>query len=659
MGDCMAFFCVNGIPFTFIFLFCDSSFKARVSAQEKILSTKKHLLVSSIASSLVLGTGFISTASAEENSNTEASTQLDTVVVTANRTAKSVDETVSTVKVVDRAMIEQSQARSVPDLLRNFAGIQMSNNGGRGKTSSLFIRGTNSDHVVVLIDGVKVGSATLGTVPFQHLAIEQIDRIEIVRGARSSLYGSEAIGGVIQIFTRDGGDKTRKHASVTIGAQDTFEGSVGISGGGQNVFYNLSASGTHTTGFDSCKSEAAGAGGCFNDEPDKDGYENFSGNTRLGYRFDGGSEVSVLASQTQSKNEFDGSFQNSSELTQRVLGATADLVLTNNYLLKLSLGRSFDATENFRDEVFASQFDTIRDTFTIQNDVQLSDSLLLTFGGDYQRDEVDSSTNYPENERENYGGFLQTSVQLDDLTIEASGRYDDNELTGDDRTFGFGMGYRLSEGLRVVASHGTAFKAPTFNQLYFPFFGSPDLKPEESRTTEVGIRAEGEKQSWSITAFKTEIDDMIIYDSNVFAANNIDKADIQGVEVEVLNRISDQWLATVQFTMLDPKNTSEANDGNLLPRRAKQSGRLDLTYQNEGWSAGATLNIAGTRYDDARNTRKLSAYKTIDVRAETELAEEWLLQASVENITDKNYETASFYNQQERFVSFTLRYQPK
>jgi len=616
---------------------------------------KSTVLVASTA--FVCSGAMVTSAARAAESQETADSRLETTVVTATRTAVTVDDSVSTVKVLDRSDIERSQAGSVEELLQGFAGLHFTNNGGRGKASSLFIRGTNSDHVVVLIDGIKVGSATLGSVPFQDLPIEQIERIEIVRGARSSLYGSEAIGGVIQIFTRKGQGESRAFATATAGSQDTFEGAMGVSGG-DRLFYSAAASGVHTTGFDSCKAEANGTGGCFNDEPDKDGYESFSGHLRLGYDFGNGSEVSVFGMETNSKNDFDGSFQNSSENTQRVLGLTADAVIHDAYILRLQAGRSADQADNFIDEEFTTRFDTERDTVSLQNDVAIRDSVLVTFGGDYQRDEIDSSTDYAEQERENLGGFIQTQWQIDKANIEVSGRHDDNETYGSNTTFGLGVGYDLADNIRLVASHGTAFKAPTFNQLYFPFFGSPDLKPEESRTTELGIRAHTDKQRWALTLFKTVVDDLIVYDSNIFTANNLDKSEITGLEVELANRFSAQWQADVNVTFMDPENISDnANSGNVLPRRPQRSARLDLHYSAAGWRFGSTLNMVGTRYEDAGNSRKLSAYRTVDLRVEHELSPEWKVQAKLINATDTDYEKAAFYNQQERSVFFTVRYQ--
>lgn len=626
-----------------------------------LLTTKFTPLFNPLSLSLAIGiSSFSGSAFASEEL---PSVSLDTVVVTASRSAQTVDQSTSTVAVITREEIESSQARSVPELLENRAGLFFASNGGRGKASSLFMRGTNSDHVVVLIDGVKVGSATSGSVAFADIPVEQIERIEVVRGARSSLYGSEAIGGVIQIFTRKGSKDLKRFASASVGSQDTWEGSVGASGATGNFNYALSASGITTSGYDTCRAEADGVGGCYNNEPDKDGYESFSGNLRAGYQF-GANQISVFALQTQNKNEFDGNYQNSSESTQRAVGVTTDLQLSDAYFIRLQAGQSADLADNYLDEAYSSQFDTLRETVSLQNDVTIGSDVLLSFGADYQRDEVDSTVVYaenakPVNERENIGSYIQGQARFGGLTAELSGRLDDNEQYGAHRTFGLGLGWKVSDKLRFIASHGKAFKAPTFNQLYYPFFGSPDLNPEESRTTELGARISTDIQTWGITVFKTTIDNLIAYDSSIFAANNIDEASITGLELELDHRFSQQWTASLDLTLMEPENKSESYDGNQLARRPQRAARFDLSYQGDGWSAGSTVNLVGSRYDDVANTKRLSAYKTFDLRVAKAITSEWEIQARVENLSDTDYETAQFYVQPERNLLFTVRYQPE
>lgn len=587
-------------------------------------------------------------------------TDIDPVIVTATRTAQTADETLSSITVITRKEIEREQAQSVQELMRGIPGVDIANNGGPGKASSVFLRGTESDHVLVLIDGVKVGSATLGTTAFQDIPVEQIERIEIVRGPRSSLYGSEAIGGVIQIFTRKGGGALKPFFSIGGGNYQTYSGSAGVSGGGERGWFSASASGIDTEGFNACNGKPSpGGAGCFTTEPDKDGYRNLSGSLRAGYRFDNSLEMDVHALRAEGKNEFDGSFVNESESVQQVLGGTLRFSPADMWDIALTVGRSWDESDNFKDGTFLSRFDTERDTLSFQNDLSVAPDHLLTVGADYQDDRVEGTTAYAVSSRDNTGLFTQYQGRFGAHDVQLSLRRDDNEQFGNRDTGGAAWGYALSEGLRLTASYGTAFKAPTFNELYFPGFGNPNLRPEESDSFELGLSGKPAWGHWSINAYETRIDDLIAFDASTFAPANIDQARIRGLEAIVGTQLGG-WDLNTNLTLLDPENRSGgANDGNVLPRRARQSLRLDADRNFGRYRLGATLLAAGKRYDDLANTRQLGGYATIDLRAEYALAKDWRLQARVENLLDKDYETAAFFNQPGRSLYLTLRYQPE
>lgn len=586
-------------------------------------------------------------------------TELDPIIITATRTAQTADETLSSVTVITKKEIERQQAQSVQDLLRGVPGVSVTNDGGPGKATSVFLRGTESDHVLVLIDGVKVGSATLGTTAFQDIPVWQIERIEIVRGPRSSLYGSEAIGGVIQIFTRKGGGALKPYFSLGGGSYRTYNASAGLSGGGEHGWFNLSASGINTEGFNACDGKPSPDGaGCFTTEPDKDGYRNLSGSLRAGYRFDSGVEMDVHALRAKGKNEFDGSYVNESESVQQVNGGTLRFSPVNTWQATLAVGRSRDESDNFKDGAFASHFDTQRDTLSLQNDVTLATKHLLTVGADYQDDRIDSTTAYAVTSRNNTGLFSQYQGRFGASDVQLSLRRDDDQQFGEHDTGGTTWGYALSERLRVTASYGTALKAPTFNELYYPGFGNPDLHPETSRSVELGLRGESAWGRWSLNTYETRIDDLIAFDSSTFAAANIDQARIRGLEAVLGTRLG-RWILNTNLTLLDPQNRSGgANDGNVLPRRAKQSLRLDADGYFGRYRLGATLLAAGKRYDDLANTHKLGGYATLDIRTEYALAKAWRVQGRIENLFNKHYETAAFFNQPGRSLYLTLRYQP-
>lgn len=600
--------------------------------------------------SLLLG----SVAASAASSNT-----LDTVVVTATRTAKTVDQSMASVSVITRQDIEQSQALSVQELLRGVPGVSIANNGGLGKNTSVFLRGTESDHVLVLVDGIKVGSATSGSTAFQDIPLDQIERIEIVRGPRSSLYGSEAIGGVIQFFTRKGGGELKPRISVGAGSDETYQVTAGLSGGGDNSWFNASLSGLNTQGFNSCDGKPSpGGAGCFTVEPDEDGYENQAAALRGGYRFDNGAELDLNWSRALGESEFDGGFQNESDTQQELFGGRFTTALLDNWQVTLLAGRSKDKSDNFKDGVFSSRFNTERDTASLQNDIDLSDAQLLTVGLDYQKDRVVSSTSFAQTQRDNKGLFAQYQLMAGAHDVAFSLRGDDNQQFGHHNTGSLGWGYQLTDGLRAMASYGTAFKAPSFNELYFPGYGNANLNPEQSRSVELGLAGEAAIGHWSANLYQTDIDDLIAYDASIFAPGNVDQARIRGLELAYDTALG-AWQLASTLTLLDPENRgSGSNRGNVLARRAQKTLYVDLNRDYGRYTTGVTLNAAGKRYDDLANTRRLGGYSTLDLRVAYDLAEAWTLQGRVNNLFDKEYETASFYNQQGRALFVSLTYAP-
>lgn len=589
----------------------------------------------------------------------------DTIVVTASRVAETAEETLASVTVISREEIARQQGRTMRDLLRGVAGLTITNNGGRGKQTSVHLRGSEADHVLVLIDGVKVGSATLGTAAFQNIPVEQIERIEIVRGPRSSLYGSEAIGGVIQIFTRKGGGEFKPFFSVEGGSYDTYDGTVGFSGGGDNGWFSVSARGMGTKGFDGCSGDPVTFAGCGVDEPDRDGHKEVSGSVRGGYRFDNGAEFDLHWLRSDGDTQFDGNAAwsaNESETRQQVWGGTLRFNILDSWQVTLAGGRSQDQTDNLHDSTFVSTFDTERDAYSIQNDITLGDDHLLTLGYDHQEDRVNSTTAYTVTSRDNEGAFAQYLGNLWGHDLQASLRYDDNEQFGDHTTGNVGWGYSFHEAFRLMASYGTAFKAPTFNDLYWPGTGNPNLIPEESESIEVGVSGRMEWAKWSLNAYQTEVDNLIAWVNTggwIWTPMNISSARIRGLEA-VLGVHYKGFSMNTQLTLMDPKDrTSGATQGNVLPRRARESLRVDLDQEIGDFNIGATVVAEGKRYDDAANTRVLDHYTTVDLRAGYQIHKDWRIEGRVENVNDEEYETASFFNQPGRSYYLALRYQPE
>lgn len=581
---------------------------------------------------------------------------LDEVVVTATRTAITTDAALAPVEVIGRDAIERSQATSLSELLRGRAGINLSNQGGAGKLSTLFVRGSESDHVLVLVDGVRVGSATSGLASFQDLPVAMIDRIEIVRGPRSSLYGSDAIGGVIQIFTRRDKGPAQFRFHVGGGSNGYREGGLGVGGSSERGWFGIDAGLQSTDGIDACR----GAGfpvfaGCFVDgQTDRDGYENHSFSARGGVNIGDSVTLDAHALHASGHNEYDGSFVDNSDIVQQVAGAQLRWKASDRFDLRVDVGSNKDESDNFLGDTANGYFVSRRDSASAQADIALADAQLLTLGVDWLRDRVDSDTAFDEDRRTNRAAFVQYQGRFGSHDLQLAVRNDDNEQFGDETTGTAAWGLSFADAWRVTASYGTAFKAPTFNELYFPFFGNPALRPESSETVEAGIAWRGERTSVRLDAFNTDVDDLIAYDASIFLPNNIQHARLRGAEVRVDSTLFG-WNIGASASWLD---TEDRDTGNELARRASETARLELDRSFGRFRLGFTGVAEGSRYDDLANTRELGGFATLDVRGEYAFAADWTLQARVANVFDRDYETAAFYNQPGREFFVSLRFAP-
>ncbi len=585
-----------------------------------------------------------------------AAEQLNPIVVTATRTAETVNDRLAPVTVITREDLMRRQVQSLQDALRTTPGLTLVNNGGPGKATSVLLRGAESDHLLVLIDGIKIGSASLGTSAFQDIPVEQIERIEIVRGPRSSLYGSEAISGVIQIFTHRGSGETRTDLNLDLGSEQSHGLSAALSGGGERTSFNISGAYSDTDGIDACRGKPGlDGGGCYTVEPDRDGYRNDSLSLQAGYRFELPLEIELHALRSSAENEYDGDYVNESDVLQQVLSGQLRYLPDTDWGLSLSAGRSWDGLDSFKDGQFQSRFNTRRDSLSLLGDYLPHEDHQFTLGYDYEQEQLDSSVDYTYTERDNRGVFVQYQGRLAEQDLQLALRRDKPQRFDDHTTGNIAWGMTWSGGIRTTASYGTAFKAPTFNDLYYPFFGNPDLEPETSKTLDIGLSGPLLEGQWSANLFRTEIDQMIGFDANYRPAN-IDQARIDGLELAFNTRYG-AWLMNSNLTLLDPRNRSTGeNRNNLLPRRARSALNLDLDRSFGRYSLGLGLSAESRRYDDLDNRIELGGYGLLDLRGGYQLDKSWRLQGRVENLTDKSYETAAWYNQPGRSYYLSLHY---
>ena len=306
--------------------------------------------------------------------------------------------------------------------------------------------------------------------------------------------------------------------------------------------------------------------------------------------------------------------------------------------------------DNFRPNGdFYSRFNTTRWNATWLNNITLTENHRATLGTDYRVDEVQSSTRYNETSRYDVGVFGELHSRVfDNHFLNASLRWDENEAFGDSVTGNFGWRYNWHYGLSAFASFGNAFKAPTFNQLYFPNYGNPNLKAEKSTSFEAGIAGNHDWANWQLRAYHTDIDDLIA----IFPVENINKAQIDGMEAEISGQILG-WRNSLNMAMLSPRDRVT----NLrLARRAEQTLSYDVSRSFDAFDVGAHILAQGSRFDDRTNLNEVDGFVTFDLRTAYHIDKHWTLSAKLNNLLDKDYQTVDTYNNAGRNFFFTIHY---
>lgn len=546
---------------------------------------------------------------------------LNPVVVTAALAPRTANESLSSVTVLDEATLRRQDPVSITDLLRGQPGVDVSSNGSFGKNSSVFLRGTGSAQNVLLIDGIRLRSATSGSAAWQYLEPRMFDRAEIVRGPRGSLYGADAMGGVIQLFTPEGREEgPQPRISAGGGSFNTQRLSAGISGREGGTRYSFAGSHFTTDGQPVRR------------DGDDKGYDNTSALARVSHTFDNGAEAGVLALRARGHNEYDGG---ENDFVQQVAGVYGELPLTDSWRSRLTLSESRDESDNF-DGFSESAFNTrIRaarweNTFT-------AGAHELVAGAEYSEDRVDSTTAYDETSRSNAAVFTQTLLDFSPLLVQASLRFDDNQAYGEEVTGSLGLGYQLDDQHTLRASYGTAFNAPTYNQLYFPGFGNPDLEAETSHTVEAGLRGQYAQWFWDAALYQTDIDNLIAGQGLQF---NVPESRIRGAELSAGLEL-DAWTLAAALTYTDPENRLT---GMRLQNRASQSLRLDIDRELGEWSVGGSWLAQNHRYRDAANQDRLSGYGLVNLRAGWQFAPLWSARVTLENVLDQEYTTTRSFD---------------
>lgn len=553
---------------------------------------------------------------------TEKLQQLEPLVVTPTLANQTIGESLSSITVIDEESIRRQQPLAFSELLLGQPGVDLTENGSFGKNTSVFMRGTGSESTVLLIDGVRLRSATAGSAPWAFLPPQLLERVEIVRGPRSSLYGADAVGGVIQAFTHTAESTPEGWINVGGGSFDSEEVGAGVAGTEGRLRYSFSANHFETDGTEVIE------GG------DDKGYRNTSGIARLSHQFDNGGEVGLLLLRAQGNTEFDGG---ETDFAIQTLGFNLETPLSEYWVSRLQFAESRDESENELVDFGATVFDTRTRSARWENHLYAAEHQFIV-GTELLVDAVDSTTDYDEDSRTNTAVFAQALFDFGQTDLQLSLRSDDNEAYGRNETGAVALGYALDNHHRIRASYGTSFRAPTFNDLYFPGFSNPDLEPEEAETFEVGVGGRYQHWFWDAVAYQTDVEDLIVLTSQggLFAPFNVEKARIRGVELSS-GLTLDQWTLQASISVIDPRN--EENDNRIRRRSGKQA-RLDLDRELGDFSVGASVKGQGYRYDDVDNEDRIAGFTTLDLRAGWRFAENWSSRLKVDNVLDKQYATS-------------------
>lgn len=595
-----------------------------------------------------------------------AAEDLPAVVVTATRQPTRANELLNDVSVVEREQIEAAGQTTLTELLARQPGMEATATGGPGSTSNVFIRGANSDHTLVLVDGIRVNSATLGATSLNRIPLAQIERIEILRGPASALYGSEAIGGVIQIFTRREEGPAKPWLEAGYGSYGTSRLAAGIGGSTEEWRYSASVSQDSVEGISNIGNTKARA---YN--RDNDGFRNTAGSGSLSYRVAPGHEVGANAFYSDGTNLYDTGFTAAAARkdyrnTNIVSGYSA--YVRDRFLpawtSTLRIGRGTDDSAYYTDHAKASFARTDSDQASWQNDITLPLGRAL-LALEYLHQQVDASQTYTLHERTIRSALAGWTANVGNHRWQVNVRRDDNSASEGKNTGSVAYGYQLTETWRAQGSFGTAYKAPSFNDLYFPFTagvgqGNPNLKAESSRSKEIGLLHESSRQQASVTLYQTEITNLIQWQESpvgsfFYTPFNVGKARITGVTGDYRIRTGNlTWRATADFK--DPRDATADKE---LIRRARQTGVIGADYAAGPWSAGAEVQGTGSRYNDAANTQHLGGYALVNLNAAWRFDKDWQLFARVNNLLDKHYEVTKDYGVLGTNVFVGVRYQPK
>ena len=571
--------------------------------------------------------------------------------MTATRVAQPLSDLVADVSIIDRAAIERSGAGGVADVLARVPGIEFVRNGGPGTTTSLFIRGAETRFTAVYVDGVRVDSQSTGGATWEAIPLSQIDRIEVLRGPASAVYGSDAMGGVIQIFTRRGDGAFSPYIGLGLGTYGTSKTEAGFSGANGAVDYALGLADESSKGFNT--RPVAGQ------NPDDDGYRSQSVSARLGLQVSKEHRLEASTLSNDLNSQYDGSAtRDDRNLHQlRATGLNWQARWSDAYSTRFSVT---DARSRY--ETTPTPYLTITSLrgYLFQNEYRQG-LHLFTAALERREDQLDNASTTPTTTARSQNA-LALGYGLSDKqhAIQLHARQDQDSEFGAQNTGSAAYGFAFTPQWRFTASAGTAFRAPTLFQR-FSIYGSPTLQPETSRTMELGARYNDGRTSWGLVAYRSSVSNLITFStpgpcaSTVGCYANTAQAEYLGVTLSGNQRLGEVDLRA----SLDVQDPRDQVTGKLLARRSNQHATLGVSTRLKAWTMGADAQLSGLRYDDAANTTVLPGYTVVNLHAQTHVTKDWTLLLRVDNATDAVYQLANTYATPGRSLFVGLKWAPQ
>lgn len=583
----------------------------------------------------------------------QSTSTLSETVVTATRVEQPLTDVVADVSIIDRAAIERSGASALADLLARQPGVSTTHTGGPASTTSVYLRGGESRFTAVFVNGVRVDSQSTGGATWNAIPLSQVERIEVLRGPAAAIYGSDALTGVIQIFTREGAVGLKPSLELGLGSHGTERVDLGLSGGQGAWTYALGATRDTSDGFNAKPSGT----------PDRDGYRLTAASARVGWTPVAGHQLEATWLSNDLKAQYDGFTSGKDDWALhelQTLGLTWQARWSDLYTTRVSVSESNDRYET-KPSPYVT--DTTLQNYLWQNEWRQGASL-ITAALERREDHLNNASTTPSQTRRSQNALaLGYGLKSGAHTLQLNARHDDDSEFGGQATGSAAYAYGFAPNWRATASAGTAFRAPTLFQR-FSIYGVPTLKPETSRNVELGVKYEAHGFSASVVAYRNRLRDLIDYVSGPGScANgtgayagcyaNVNAARYEGLTFQVGSRLDNGLQLGASLDLLDPKNLVT---GKQLPRRAKQMATLTADLALGTWSLGSELQLVGERYDNASNTARLAGYGLLNLSASARLAPDWTLVGRIDNVGDKDYQTALGYATAGRVVYLGLKW---